>query len=100
MKRGLWIGMLLGLLMGWLNLHGTVPLSAQVSANYDLSWNTIDNGGVLCSVGGSYQLSATIGQVNADAPSSSSNYTLNAGWWNINAPTCPLIYLPLILRSS
>ncbi len=100
MKHGLWIGMLLGLLTGLLLMHGAAPLRAQVSANYDLSWNTIDNGGVMCSLGGSYQLSVTIGQADADELSSSSNYTLNAGWWNINAPTCPVIYLPVVLRSS
>jgi hypothetical protein len=100
MKRGLWLGMLLGLLTGLLIMRGATPLRAQVSANYDLSWNTSDNGGVLCSLGGSYQLSTTIGQVDADARSSSSNYTLNPGWWNIYAPACPVIYLPVVLRSS
>lgn len=100
MKRGLWIGMLFGLLTGLLIMYVAAPLRAQVSANYDLTWNTSDNGGVLCSLGGNYQLSATIGQAEADQRSSSSNYTLNPGWWNINAPTCSKIYLPVVLRSS
>ncbi|CAG0937570.1 hypothetical protein TFLX_06511 [Thermoflexales bacterium] len=99
MKRGLWIGMLLGLITGLLIMHSAAPLRAQVSANYDLSWNTIDNGGVMCSIGGSYQLSATLGQADADARSTSSNYALNPGWWNINAPTCSAIYLPVVLRT-
>lgn len=99
MKRGLWLGMLLGLLTGLLIMHGVSPLRAQVSANYDLSWNTIDNGGVVCSLGGNYQVGATIGQIDADTLSSSVNYTLNPGWWNTNAPTCPTIYLPVVLRT-
>ena len=100
MKRGLWIGMLLGLLTGLLIMFGAAPLRAQVSADYDLTWNTSDNGGGLCSLGGRYQVSATIGQADAAEPSSSGDYTLNSGWWNINAPTCSAIYLPVVLRSS
>ena len=100
MKRGLWIGVLLGLLTGLLIILSAAPLHAQVSANYDLSWNTIDNGGVVCGLGGGYQLSATIGQADANEPASSSNYLLNAGWWNNTAPACPAIYLPIVLRSS
>ena len=100
MKRGLWIGMLLGLLTGLLIMHGAAPLRAQVSASYDLTWNTIDNsGGVMCSLGGNYQVSATIGQVDADTLSSSANYALNPGWWNTTAPTCSIIYLPVVLRN-
>ncbi len=99
MKRGLWLGMLLGLLTGVLIMFGAAPLRAQVSANYDLTWNTSDNGGVWCSLGGHYQMSGTIGQADAAGPSSGGNYTLNAGWWNINAPTCSAIYLPVVLRS-
>lgn len=100
MKHGLWVGALLGLLTGLLIAFGALPLHAQVSANYDLSWNTSDNGGVLYSSGGRYQVSGTLGQADANEPSSSGNYTLNAGWWNGSALTYPAVYLPVVLRSS
>ncbi len=100
MKRGLWIGVWLGLLTGLLIVGLARPLQAQISANYDLEWNTIDNGGMLCGLGGNYQLSAASGQADANTLMTSANYALNAGWWNVAAPTCPITYLPVVLRGS
>jgi hypothetical protein len=51
---------------------------------FDLSWNTIDGGGVMRSSGGSFVLSGTIGQPDAGpgAPGmTGGNFTLTGGFW-------------------
>ena len=53
--------------------------SAQLSASFDLSWNTVDGGGGTSS-GGGYTLSGTIGQPDAGALSGG-GYTLLGGFW-------------------
>jgi hypothetical protein len=56
-----------------------------VSAQYELSWYTIDSGGGQSS-GGSYTLTGTIGQPDA-AWSSGGNYELLGGFWP-GGPIC------------
>ncbi|MEK6677570.1 MAG: dockerin type I domain-containing protein [Planctomycetota bacterium] len=46
----------------------------------DLSWHTIDGGGVIRSMGGSFELSGTIGQPDAGR-SGGGNFTLTGGFW-------------------
>ena len=48
--------------------------------NFDLSWSTIDGGGVLFSSGGDWELSGTIGQPDA-AVLRGDEYTLTGGFW-------------------
>jgi hypothetical protein len=63
--------------------------TAQSGGGYDLSWNTIDSGGVMLAVGGVYELSGTIGQPDASAiPMSGGAYTLNGGFWVVSLPAC------------
>jgi hypothetical protein len=56
------------------------PASAQSGGGYDLTWNTIDGGGVTFATGGAYQLGGTIGQADAGTMSGGT-YTLNGGFW-------------------
>ncbi len=56
------------------------PASAQSGGGYDLTWNSIDGGGGMFSMGGPYSLGSTIGQFDAGMMSGGS-YTLNGGFW-------------------
>jgi hypothetical protein len=72
---------------------------AQSGGPYDLSWNTVDGGGVAYSFGGSYILGGTIGQADGGTLSGGS-YTLLGGFWH-TAPAMPepaRSYLPLVMR--
>ena len=54
--------------------------TAAVLPDYDLSWHTIDGGGVMRSTGGAFELSGTIGQLDAGAMSGG-DFTLTGGFW-------------------
>ncbi len=57
--------------------------------DYDLSWHTVDGGGVMFSAGGDYELSGTIGQPDAGEPlvgPGESGYELTGGFWFEIAP--------------
>jgi len=47
---------------------------------FDLSWNTIDGGGVMRSTGGDFELSGTIGQPDAGRMAGG-NFELTGGFW-------------------
>jgi hypothetical protein len=72
---------------------------AQSGGEYDLTWNTVDGGGVTALTVGAYTLSGTAGQPDA-AVWSGGAYTLAGGFWR--APGAAgggySIYLPLVLR--
>jgi hypothetical protein len=71
------------------------PESAPSANTFDLTWNTIDGGGIMFATGGAYSLGGTIGQPDAGTMSGGS-YTLNGGFWvDIFGNK---LYLPLILR--
>ena len=73
-----------------------LPTVAQTGGVYDLSWNSIDGGGVTFATGGNYSLGGTIGQADAGVLSGGA-YTLTGGFWaalNTGGST----YLPLIRR--
>jgi len=57
-----------------------VSAFAQIGGAYDLTWNTIDSGGVMRSTGGDYELSGTIGQPDA-GNLSGGVYNLTGGFW-------------------
>ena len=61
-------------------LGASVILAVAVDPTYDLTWHTIDGGGVMRSTGGNFELSGTIGQPDAGAMSGG-NFTLNGGFW-------------------
>jgi hypothetical protein len=54
--------------------------AARASAQYSLSRQTIDGGGVMLSTGGTYTLGGTIGQPDAGALSGGA-YALSGGFW-------------------
>ena len=71
---------------------------AQSGSGYDLTWNTIDNGGSMSS-NGSYTLDGAIGQPDAGAPISNGGCTLTGRFWAGVSIAQYHIYLPVVLRS-
>lgn len=69
----------------------TGAVLADTTANFDLSWWTVDGGGGSSS-GGAYSLEGTIGQYDAGGASGGA-YALNGGYWAF-APA-PFTFLPL-----
>jgi hypothetical protein len=55
-------------------------LSTVPGAEFDLSWHSIDAGGVMHSTGGDFELSGTIGQPDAGVLTNGS-LTLTGGFW-------------------
>lgn len=53
---------------------------------FDLSWHTIDGGGVMRSTGGDFELSGTIGQPDAGSLTGS-DFELSGGFWFELPPT-------------
>jgi hypothetical protein len=60
--------------------------SAQSGGSYDLSWWTIDGGGITFATGGTFNLGATIGQPDASSTLAGGAFTLTGGFWF--APAC------------
>lgn len=54
--------------------------TTAIGEGYELSWNSIDGGGVMRSTGGDFELSGTIGQADAGALSGG-RFELNGGFW-------------------
>jgi len=59
---------------------GTAAFALLGSGNFDLSWNTIDGGGIIQSTGGDFELSATIGQPDAGAMTGG-DFEMTTGFW-------------------
>jgi hypothetical protein len=70
--------------------------SSQTGGSYDLTWNTIDGGGITFATGGAYELGGAIGAADAGAMSNGA-YTLDGGFWS-GALAKQNIYLPAIRR--
>lgn len=77
----------------------TGAVLAQSGGGYDLTWWTVDGGGVSVS-GGDYRVAGTAGQFDAAPPLSGGDYTLYGGFWSGGGPGSDghSIYLPLVLR--
>jgi len=69
----------------WILLFALFFIVATASGDYEIIWNTIDGGGGQSS-GGSYVLTGTIGQPDADW-SSAGSYELLGGFWP-GGPLC------------
>lgn len=61
-------------------------VQATGPSGYDLSWHTVDGGGVMRSTGDDYELSGTIGQPDASGPMISGEYELTGGFWYAQVP--------------
>jgi hypothetical protein len=74
---------------------------AQAGGGYELTWSTVDAGGLTFSAGGGYTLGGTIGQPDAQLLTGG-GYALAGGFWPGLAPAPPPrhVYLPLITRQS
>jgi hypothetical protein len=58
---------------------------AQSGGGYELTWSTVDGGGLTWSAGGGYSLGGTSGQHDAQTPATGGSYTLQGGFWH---PVC------------
>jgi len=72
-----------------------LPAVAQIGEGYDLTWNSMDGGGVMFSTGGGYSLGGTIGQPDAGLLSGG-GYALGGGFWG--GAGFYRVFLPMVLR--
>jgi hypothetical protein len=77
-----------------IRLAGAMALllsAAAIAQNYDLTWHTIDGGGGTSS-GGTFSISGTIGQPDAQTPPvmSGGAFELAGGFWPAAASICTL----------
>ena len=66
---------------GVFTVFGLVAATPALAQPYDLSWYTIDGGGVTAVTGGSYSLGATTGQRDASNPLAGGTFSLRGGFW-------------------
>jgi hypothetical protein len=59
---------------------------AQSGGGYDLSWWTIDGGGITFATGGTFDLGGTVGQPDASNALTGGAFSLTGGFWF--APAC------------
>ena len=96
-RMALWAGVALIIVLALGLSRGMFSASAQSGGSYDLTWNTIDNGGGT-STGGAYALSGSIGQPDAGVLFGGT-YTLGGGFWGGSGkPLQPGVLLPLVRR--
>jgi hypothetical protein len=58
-----------------------VAAHAQSGSGYDLSWWTIDGGGITFAAGGTFNLGGTVGQPDASNALTGGPYSLRGGFW-------------------
>ena len=92
MKRTTFIAPLVALTVALLIVS---MVAAQSGSGYDLSWNTIADGGGTSGSGG-YSLNGTIGRADAGTLTGG-DYMLNGGFW-LSAGSQFKVFLPLIFR--
>ena len=87
----------LPLLLAAALLIGGGLASAQVGGGFDLTWWTVDGGGVTGISGGDYVLLSTAGQPDAVPPVSGGNYIIESGFWP-SGFSSRWVFLPLLLK--
>jgi len=70
-----------GLRIAVLGLLGLVAARPALAQTYDLSWWTVDGGGVTFATGGPYSLGATAGQHDASGALVGGSFSLAGGFW-------------------
>ena len=95
MKRYLMLSVLVFLAVAVSSVQAQREIPAAPSADYEITWYTIDGGGGTVS-GGVYTLDGTVGQPDAGTLIGSS-YALAGGYWSGSA-TVYRVYLPLVLK--
>jgi hypothetical protein len=66
----------------------TSPARSQVGGSFDLTWNTIDSGGVVRSTGGAFELSGTIGQPDAGRMAGGDFELIGGFWFEVGPGDC------------
>lgn len=61
---------------------------STLAGTYDLTWNTVDGGGLMGSTGGTFAVSGTIGQPDAGAMTGG-NYSVVGGFWAVTTDSGP-----------
>ena len=84
-------------LVGCLLLGLVVPVLAQVSSNYDLSWHAIAGGGGRMESAGGHAMLGTGGQ-SLVGPMESGGHALCGGFW-CGAAAQYRVYLPLVVHN-
>jgi hypothetical protein len=69
---------------------------AQSGGGYDLTWNSIDGGGMIESTGGTFSLSGTIGQPDVGVVLGGGAYSLVGDFWAGVPPYAT--YLPVVMK--
>lgn len=88
MRRLIVIAVLFGLWTG--------VAAAQTGGSFNLTWNTIDGGGLTFSTGGGYELGGAVGQADAQAQmTGSGGYALQGGFWS---PPGYLVHTPIVRK--
>lgn len=78
-----------------LTMFASLTLCAVAYGQYEIPWHTVAGGGACPpngSVGGTYELSGTIGQHDAGsatAPLAGGTFTMVGGYWTIATPVVP-----------
>jgi hypothetical protein len=65
------------------------PAYAQSGSDYEMTWYTVDSGGVTFATGGDYEAGVTVGQPEM-AVQTGGDYTVESGFWYASAggPSC------------
>jgi hypothetical protein len=93
-SRAVWILAALLLLAG----VTAASIDSRAQGGYDLSWWTVDGGGLTASAGPGYVLVGTIGQPDAGSLGGE-GYRLEGGFWGSAEMAGRYgVYLPLIVR--
>ncbi len=71
---------------------------AQIGGGYDLTWSTVDGGGMTFATGGGYALAGTAGQPDAGVLAGG-NYTLGGAFWRGGAGRVYKLYLPILVSN-
>jgi hypothetical protein len=94
-----WLLLLMLLIFALLLASGGSSARAQTGAGFDLTWGTIDGGGVIHSRGGAFQVSASLGQPDAGPPMQGGAFTLTGGFLSgVPGQSEYRILLPLAVR--
>jgi hypothetical protein len=75
------------MMAGLTGLAAVAGAQGQTGGVYDLSWSTIDGGGVMFSAGGVYTLGGTIGQPDAGIEGAGA-YVCDGGFWAEGQADC------------
>ena len=97
MTKQISITILLSLLIAIAFLFSLSTAQADPGGNYDLTWRTVDGGGVTFAKSNGYSLGGTVGQPDASVWRGD-GYALAGGFWG-GATAEYRVYLPLVLRN-